>query len=358
MEDRLDGFAERNRYLERCSDYFESIDKMENADSRSDDIGGFDYEDSSYYFELLKRAAPLFANQDDEEGFDEILREVGIVPSPRESADGPETGFGRLKEGVDFDSLIDSLPVEGMENITSSFNAANLFCAIVQERPFVSHNAQIAGIFALDALERASREKGGKAWGRSCVSGSDLAFAYRLVAENAGKSRAEVAKLIEPLFRPGSSKFEEAEMKERLAAVKKEPSPKNVCRYIVAFIEHYRGHQGFYEYYASVSGGIYKLHYSAEFSDFRLDYAKTAAKKGALVFECDALARIEAPLDLKNREEVLASLEKETKERGYERIIGECLATLKGDLKPHWIDGIEIEFNPNWECEVETLYDF
>ena len=77
-----------------------------------------------------------------------------------------------------------------------------------------------------------------------------------------------------------------------------------------------------------------------------------------MVFDCDALARIEAPLDLKNREEVLASLEKETKERGYERIIGECLATLKSGLEPHWIDGIEIEFNPNWECEVETLYDF
>lgn len=323
-------------YLNNYSDYFKTLKKVNNDNFYSKCIHVFDYKYASYYLDMLS----------------EIQKKYKLDQS-----------FGVLKDDIDLDLLIyDSYYLPNVV-ITASLNAANIFYTIVKEKPFVSHNYEIAAIIALDSLNENKEiyinyENNGliNFNDRLVISSSDLIKAVAIIEENNNKSREEVVLMLNPLF---AEEFSDAdiEMERLLDAVKADPSLENIYQYIIYFTKCYIGYQGYYEYFGAKDSGVYKLHYHGKYENFRLNITKTMAAGNILVFDGDATAYMEAPNDLKHRSSTIISLYDEINQRSYTDILDKYFKQLKMNLGQYF-SNINIQFDLKWQIEIDTDYEW
>ncbi len=323
-------------YLNNYSDYFKTLKKVNNDNFYSKCIHVFDYKYASYYLNMLS----------------EIQKKYKLDQS-----------FGVLKDDIDLDLLIyDSYYLPNVV-ITASLNAANIFYTIVKEKPFVSHNYEIAAIIALDSLNENKEiyinyENNGliNFNDRLVISSSDLIKAIAIIEENNNKSREEVVLMLNPLF---ALEFSDAdiEMEKLLDAVKADPSLENIYQYIIYFTKCYIGYQGYYEYFGAKDSGVYKLHYHGKYENFRLNITKTMAAGNILVFDGDATAYMEAPNDLEHRSSTIISLYDEIKQRSYTDILDKYFNQLKMNLGQYF-SNINIQFDLKWQIGIDTDYEW
>ncbi len=323
-------------YLNNYSDYFKTLKKVNNDNFYSKCIHVFDYKYASYYLDMLS----------------EIQKKYKLDQS-----------FGVLKDDIDLDLLIyDSYYLPNVV-ITASLNAANIFYTIVKEKPFVSHNYEIAAIIALDSLNENKEiyinyENNGliNFNDRLVISSSDLIKAVAIIEENNNKSREEVVLMLNPLFAEEFSDVD-IEMERLLDAVKADPSLENIYQYIIYFTKCYIGYQGYYEYFGAKDSGVYKLHYHGKYENFRLNITKTMAAGNILVFDGDATAYMEAPNDLEHRSSTIISLYDEIKQRSYTDILDKYFKQLKMNLGQYF-SNINIQFDLKWQIEIDTDYEW
>lgn len=323
-------------YLNNYSDYFKTLKKVNNDNFYSKCINTFDYKYASYYLDMLS----------------DIQKKYKL-----------DQNFGVLKNDVDLGLLIyDSYYLPNVV-ITASLNAANIFYTIVKEKPFVSHNYEIAAIIALDSLNENKElyinyENNGliNLNDRLVISSSDLIKAIAIIEENNNKPREEVVLMLNPLF---AEEFSDAdiEMERLLDAVKADPSLENIYQYIIYFTKCYIGYQGYYEYFGAKDSGVYKLHYHGKYENFRLNITKTMAAGNILIFDGDATAYMEAPNDLEHRSSTIISLYDEIKQRSYTDILDKYFKQLKMNLGEYF-SNIDIQFDLKWHIEIDTNYEW
>ena len=327
----------KNYYLSNFCDLFNSLNKIRNNVNDSKIIVDFNYEESEYYFELLK----------------EIKNSNKFLPND----------FGKLKDGVYLDDLLYDSYLDYCENVSSAFNSANLFYMVIKEEPFVSYNFEIASIFAIDNLRKTLGLVNNHDYDNYInpdndfnVSGCDLMYAYKIIKDNISEDRIKVVKMIEPLFCKAEQETN-YELNHLYDNIKLDSSKENIYKYIICFIKNYRGYQGYYEFYESKSNFVYKIHYYGEIFNFKLNISETMSRKNTLVFDADAVAYTEAPSDLVNREEVINELYDEIKYRSYNDIMSNLTNDLKCVLKDYY-NNINLEFILKWELKINPDYEW
>ena len=143
-----------------------------------------------------------------------------------------------------------------------------------------------------------------------------------------------------------------------LAIYKKNSTEENAIRFIISYLEENHYKQGYYEYFASKNKECLKLRYRGYHYNLRFNYTKSMENK-ALVFDTDALAYIEAPTLLAQRNGFVINLFEEIKERNDKDIKDQIYADIKKKLgKEFDMKSIVIEINPTWYIKSELDYDF
>lgn len=143
-----------------------------------------------------------------------------------------------------------------------------------------------------------------------------------------------------------------------LEIYKKNPTRENVIRYIVSYLEENHYHQGYYEYFSSKNKECLKLRYRGYHYNLRLNYTESMERK-ALVFDTDALAYIEAPTLLAERNGFVINRFEEIKERNKKDIIEQIHEDIKKKLgKEFDMKSITIEINPTWHIKSDLDYDY
>lgn len=274
--------------------------------------------------------------------------------------------FGVLKDEIDFNKIISESFLD-IDDVNTSFNAANILYMIVKEKPFVKYNYEIAIILAAKSLKDTNFFiKRYDEWDNIInkrndinVSSSDMLYAIKYIENNIDKPRIDVIKNLESIFDDKPLEIKDYQKEKLLNEVKLNSTLENVYRYIVYFTENYRGYQGFYEFYRGKIVGAYKIHYNGIYTNFRFNYTQSLMKKNTLVFDADALAFTEAPTDLKHRNYIMQALFDEIKERSYECIMEQYIESLKKELNQYYdISSLNFKFNLNWSFESDPDYEW
>lgn len=274
--------------------------------------------------------------------------------------------FGVLKDEIDFNKIISESFLD-IDDVNTSFNAANILYMIVKEKPFVKYNYEIAIILAAKSLKDTNFFiKRYDEWDNIInkrndinVSSSDMLYAIKFIEDNIDKPRIDVIKNLESIFDDKPLEIKDYQKEKLLNEVKLNSTLENVYRYIVYFTENYRGYQGFYEFYRGKIVGAYKIHYNGIYTNFRFNYTQSLMEKNTLVFDADALAFTEAPTDLKHRNYIMQALFDEIKERSYECIMEQYIESLKKELDQYYdISSLNFKFNLNWSFESDPDYEW
>lgn len=274
--------------------------------------------------------------------------------------------FGVLKDEIDFNKIISESFLD-IDDVNTSFNAANILYMIVKEKPFVKYNYEIAIILAAKSLKGTNFFiKRYDEWDNIInkrndinVSSSDMLYAIKYIEDNIDKPRIDVIKNLESIFDDKPLEIKDYQKEKLLNEVKLNSTLENVYRYIVYFTENYRGYQGFYEFYRGKIVGAYKIHYNGIYTNFRFNYTQSLMEKNTLVFDADALAFTEAPTDLKHRNYIMQALFDEIKERSYECIMEQYIESLKKELNQYYdISSLNFKFNLNWSFESDPDYEW
>lgn len=274
--------------------------------------------------------------------------------------------FGVLKDEIDFNKIISESFLD-IDDVNTSFNAANILYMIVKEKPFVKYNYEIAIILAAKSLKDTNFFiKRYDEWDNIInkrndinVSSSDMLYAINYIEDNIDKPRIDVIKNLESIFDDKPLEIKDYQKEKLLNEVKLNSTLENIYRYIVYFTENYRGYQGFYEFYRGKIVGAYKIHYNGIYTNFRFNYTQSLMEKNTLVFDADALAFTEAPTDLKHRNYIMQALFDEIKERSYECIMEQYIESLKKELDQYYdISSLHFKFNLNWSFESDPDYEW
>lgn len=274
--------------------------------------------------------------------------------------------FGVLKDEIDFNKIISESFLD-IDDVNTSFNAANILYMIVKEKPFVKYNYEIAIILAAKSLKDTNFFiKRYDEWDNIInkrndinVSSSDMLYAIKYIEDNIDKPRIDVIKNLESIFDDKPLEIKDYQKEKLLNEVKLNSTLENVYRYIVYFTENYRGYQGFYEFYRGKIVGAYKIHYNGIYTNFRFNYTQSLMEKNTLVFDADALAFTEAPTDLKHRNYIMQALFDEIKQRSYKCIMEQYIESLKKELNQYYdISSLNFKFNLNWSFESDPDYEW
>ena len=115
--------------------------------------------------------------------------------------------FGVLKDEIDFNKIISESFLD-IDDVNTSFNAANILYMIVKEKPFVKYNYEIAIILAAKSLKDTNFFiKRYDEWDNIInkrndinVSSSDMLYAIKYIEDNIDKPRIDVIKNLESIF--------------------------------------------------------------------------------------------------------------------------------------------------------------
>ncbi len=155
-----------------------------------------------------------------------------------------------------------------------------------------------------------------------------------------------------------SSKRKIMKSDKDLVIYKKNPTDENAIRFIISYLEENHYKQGYYEYFSSKNKECLKLRYRGYHYNLRFNYTKSM-KRNALVFDTDALAYIEAPTQLAERNGFVIRRFEEIKERNDTDIIVQIYDDIKKKLgKDFDMKSVTIEINPTWYIKSELDYDW
>lgn len=275
--------------------------------------------------------------------------------------------FGVLKEGLSSLNLLLERYCFNQYGTNTARICAGLFYAVIKEKPFVSHNEEIAIIMVTSLakclnclLER--KDDTDQTYDERLdllFSSSDLTYATALIEGNEALTEEALLDKLEQVFSRKSLSLDAFEKAKLLNDIRQKASLDNIYRYVIYFTEHYRGYQGYYEYFRGKNIGCYKIHYSGRYQNFRFSYAKSFGLKNTLVFEADAKAYMEAPHDLVMRLDSMQSVYDEIKERSIKDIMKKYLNALRKDLDPYYdIEKLQIYFDLKWELEADPDYEW
>lgn len=135
--------------------------------------------------------------------------------------------------------------------------------------------------------------------------------------------------------------------KELFNKIKSNPSNENIINYVKYFFLYYVGYQGYYEFYEGEES-VYKIHYHGKYIDFVLDENDSDLLNYSFVYKVEGKTYLEAPNDLKNRENIITNLIEEIKIRSYKDIKNKTIEKLKSELKEYYPSNFNIEFKINW----------
>lgn len=118
--------------------------------------------------------------------------------------------------------------------------------------------------------------------------------------------------------------------------------------YLRTYIETYTGRQGYYGFFRTSNGDIFKLHYGAEYKNFRY----MGKDDDALVFDVDAVATIDGDDGTPDGgEETLKHLIEEIHTRSYEDVIVALQRELSKKISPYFSSPIPTDFHIHWTSE-------
>ena len=126
------------------------------------------------------------------------------------------------------------------------------------------------------------------------------------------------------------------------------PNRESAERYIRAYVESYTGRQGYYDFFRTADGDVFKLHYGAEYKNFRY-----MGKDGnTLVFDVDAVATIDGEDGTPGGgEQTLKHLIDDIHTRSYEDVIVVLQKKLSEKISPYFPSSVPTVFRINWALE-------
>lgn len=261
--------------------------------------------------------------------------------------------FGEFKDYDLLESVYEECALKKEENSSFEYYAIKLLYTIATKKPYTNYNDEIAIIAALVFL----RENN--------LIDHDHDFIYSpiefmkmiaIIKESQGEKEEEVINKLIPLLNGNEKESKSDKDYDRFIA---DPSKENAIQFIVSYLEENAFERGYYEYFTTKSNSAIKLHYSGSYYHIRLNVYQTMIKENSLCFDCDALAKMEAPTMVKNRNGLVCSLFDEIKKRSADDILSQIKTNLAKKLKNKFdLSAISIEINPTWCVESELDYVF
>ena len=261
--------------------------------------------------------------------------------------------FGEFNDYDFLESVYDECALKKEEDSSFEYYAVKLLYTIAKKKPYINYNDEIAIIAALVFLRENNliyRDH------KFIYSPFDFMRMIAIIKESQGeKEETVINKLI--LFLNGNDK--ENKSNKAYDRFFNDPSKENAIQFIVSYLGDNVFEQGYYEYFTTTSNSAIKLHYSGCYYHIRLNVYQTMMKKNTLCFDCDAIAKMEAPTMVKNRNGLVCSLFDEIKTRSADDIFSQIKKSLVQKLKNKFdLNTINIEINPTWCVKSELDYEF
>ena len=270
----------------------------------------------------------------------------------RKTIDLPED-FGEFKDYDLLESVYEDCALKKEEDASFEYYAIKLFYTIVTKKPYVNYNDEIAIIAALVFLRENNliyRDH------EFVYSPFDFMRMIAIIKESQGEKEETVINKLIPLLNGNEKESKSDKDYGRFIA---DPSKENAIQFIVSYLEENAFEQGYYEYFTTKSNSAIKLHYSGSYYHIHLNAYQTMMKENSLCFDCDALAKMEAPTMVKNRNGLVCSLFDEIKTRSADDILSQIKTNLAKKMKNKFdLSAISIEINPTWCVESELDYEF
>ena len=261
--------------------------------------------------------------------------------------------FGEFKDYDLLESVYEECALKKEENSSFEYYAIKLLYTIVTKKPYVNYNDEIAIIAALVFLRENNLIYRDHDFIYSPI---DFVRMIAIIKESQGEKEEEVINKLIPLLNGNEKESKSDKDYDRFIA---DPSKENAIQFIVSYLEENAFEQGYYEYFTTKSNSAIKLHYSGSYYHIHLNVYQTMIKENSLCFDCDALAKMEAPTMVKNRNGLVCSLFDEIKKRSADDILSQIKTNLAKKLKNKFdLSAISIEINPTWCVESELDYVF
>lgn len=261
--------------------------------------------------------------------------------------------FGEFKDYDLLESVYEECALKKEENSSFEYYAIKLLYTIVTKKPYVNYNDEIAIIAALVFLRENNLIYRDHDFIYSPI---DFVRMITIIKESQGEKEEEVINKLIPLLNGNDKESKSNKDYDRFIA---DPSKENAIQFIVSYLEENAFEQGYYEYFTTKSNRAIKLHYSGSYYHIRLNVYQTMMKENSLCFDCDALAKMEAPTMVKNRNGLVCSLFDEIKKRSADDILSQIKTNLAKELKNKFdLSAISIEINSTWCVESELDYVF
>lgn len=261
--------------------------------------------------------------------------------------------FGEFKDYDLLESVYEECALKKEENSSFEYYAIKLLYTIVTKKPYVNYNDEIAIIAALVFLRENNLIYRDHDFIYSPI---DFVRMIEIIKESQGEKEEEVINKLIPLLNGNDKESKSDKDYDRFIA---DPSKENAIQFIVSYLEENAFEQGYYEHFTTKSNSAIKLHYSGSYYHIRLNVYQTMIKENSLCFDCDALAKMEAPTMVKNRNGLVCSLFDEIKTRSADDILSQIKTNLAKKLKNKFdLSAISIEINPTWCVESELDYVF
>ncbi len=263
--------------------------------------------------------------------------------------------FGEFEDYDKADKVFeDAFENMGEERKSKEWYAAKLFYNIYTRKPYKNDNDKLAlvALYVFLYENKMLYDDFDEVY-----SSTDFINILSVMKESKDLTEEETMERLTPLLSVSERRRIRKSEKD-LEIYKKNPAEENAIRFIVSYLEENHYHQGYYEYFSSKNKECLKLRYRGYHYNLRLNYTESM-ERNALVFDTDALAYIEAPTLLAERNGFVINRFEEIKERNKKDIIEQIHEDLKRKLgKEFDMKSIAIEINPTWHIKSDLDYDF
>ena len=221
---------------------------------------------------------------------------------------------------------------------------------IIKYKPFINGNELIALFVIIYSLEKSGLllEEG-----FNIVSEQDINLSLGLILNSNEENLIETLKQVKSLLSKHYFLSNYFNNEYKLKPIV-DTSLEGIINYIITSIQEFYANQGYYDYFKSKNGEVYKLHYRGVYNNFSLDSTKTFVLNKTLFFKGKLYCFSSLPLDLENKDKFINEIIDEIKSRSYEDVIIPFLNKLKKKVEPYFdLDSISIKF----DFEIKTKFD-
>lgn len=221
---------------------------------------------------------------------------------------------------------------------------------IIKYKPFINGNELIALFVVIYSLEKSGlllEEE------LDVINSEDINLSLGLILNSNEENLIETLKQVKSLLSKHYFLSNDLNNEYKLKPIV-DTSLEGIINYIITSIEEFYGNQGYYDYFKSKNGEVYKLHYCGGYNNFSLDSAKTFITNKSLCFTATLYCFSSLPSDLENKDNFINGIVDEIKSRSYKDVIIPFLNKLKKKVKPYFdLDSISIKF----DFEIKTKFD-